>query len=99
LYWPLELIVPGPEIASPPETDQFTLAAPLPRVAENCSIVSPDELLALQPVQFVSRVAVPGETFRLPLEEMPATSPPQPAMAKSTGNRTLARTRPSHGGN
>lgn len=89
-------MLPGPELASPPETVQFTPAAPPLRVAENCSTDPPDELVALQPVQLVSMVPVPGEIERPPLEELPADAPPHPARTASAGNIVLANTRMRH---
>jgi hypothetical protein len=91
-------MVPGPEIASPPETVQFTLAAPPPNVAENCSTNPPDVELVLHPVQLASIVAVPGEIERLPLplEETLVNTPPHPARTNSAGNIALASTRPGH---
>ena len=48
-------MLPAPLFASPPLTFQVTAAAPPPEsVAENCSTAEPEELVALQPVQFVS---------------------------------------------
>jgi hypothetical protein len=55
---------PGPVLASPPETDQVTLAEMPACVAENCSTAVPVVFFPLQPVQLVSMVAVPGETCR-----------------------------------
>src|SRR5208282_6293418 len=89
-------MVPAPEFASPPETVHFTLAAPSPSVAENCSANPPDVVLMLHPVQLVSMVAVPGEMERLPLEETPFNVPPQPARTTSAGNIALANIRPGH---
>ena len=95
MYWPLELMVPAPEFASPPETVQVTLAAPPAfSVAENCSTAVPEEFVVLQPVQFVSRVAVPGEIENSLLEEPPeAVEPPQPARMNSAGNMAIATMR------
>jgi hypothetical protein len=88
---------PGPEFASPPETDQLTLAAPPPKVAENSSTNPPDVVPVLHPVQLVSMVAVPGVMERLPLEEPPPDAPPpQPARITSAGNIALASMRPGH---
>jgi len=89
-------MVPGPEFASPPETDQVTLAAPPPeRVAENCSKVAPEELVVLQPAQFVSMAAVPGEMEKAPLDEPPDGVPAQPASANSAGSAAIASVRAS----
>ena len=72
---------------SPPVTFQVTFAAPPPvSVAENCSTEAPLELVALQPVQLVSMVEVPGEMAKVPFEEvMVAVPPPQPAIRIKTG--------------
>ena len=87
-------MVPGPEFASPPETDQVTLAAPPPEsVAENCSTVAPEELVVLQPVQLVSMAAVPGEMEKVPLDELPDGVPPQPASANRAGSAAIASAR------
>lgn len=93
MYCPLELIVPGPEFASPPESVQFTPAEPPLSVAVNCSIGPPDALVALHPVQLVSIVPEPGETERPPLEEPPPDVPPHPATTTSAGNIKLANMR------
>jgi hypothetical protein len=75
VYWPLAAIVPAPELASPPLTDQFTLAAPpLASVAVNCSTAVP-ELVALHPVQFVSMVPAGVEMEKLEFEELAAVVP------------------------
>ncbi len=86
-------MVPGPEFASPPETDQVTFAAP-PTVsaAENCSTVAPEELV-LQPVQLVSMAAVPGEMEKVPLDELADGIPPQPASANRAGSPATASAR------
>ena len=90
------VMVPGPEFASPPETDQVTLAAPPPeRVAENCSKAAPEELVVLQPVQFVSMAAVPGEMEKAALDEPPDGAPAQPASANSAGSAAIASVRAS----
>jgi hypothetical protein len=98
VYWPFELMVPGPEFASPPETIQFTLASPPLNVAENCSTNPPGEVV-LHPVQLASMVAVPGEIERLllPLEEAVVNAPPQPARRTSAGNIAPAKIRPDLG--
>lgn len=95
MYWPLEVIVPAPELASPPETDQVTTAAPpLLSVAENCSIAAPADVAALQPVQLVSIETVVGEIENVPfdvvVEEVP---PPQPASRTNVGSAEIARMR------
>ena len=62
-------MVPGPLLASPPETDQATDAGP-PAVSEalNCSTAVPCLLVPLQPVQLVSIVVVPGDRLKVALE-------------------------------
>ncbi len=93
-------MVPGPEFASPPETDQVTLAAPPPeRVAENCSKVAPEESVALQPVQLVSMAAVPGKTEKGLLDEAVDGDPPQPASANRAGSAAIASVRAGQGRN
>ena len=87
-------MVPGPELASPPETVQFTPAAPPLSVAVNCSTSPPDVVLMLHPAQLVSMVAVPGEMERLSLEETLLNVPPQPARTTSAGNIVPASMRP-----
>jgi hypothetical protein len=53
-------MLPGPPIASPPETDQIIGAAfPLENVTVNCSTDLPLESIELQPVQLVSIVFIP----------------------------------------
>ena len=94
MYCPLELMVPVPDFASPPETVQFTLAALPLTVAENCSANPPDVVVVLHPVQLSSMVAVPGEMERLPLDEPLTNAPPQPARAIRAGNIALASMRP-----
>ena len=95
MYSPLEVMVPGPEVASPPETVQFTLAAPPLKVAENCSASPPEVALVLHPVQLVSMAAVPGEMERPPPEETPPDAPPpQPARTTNAGNTVPASMRP-----
>jgi hypothetical protein len=88
---------PGPELASPPESAQVTLAAlPPESVAENCSTAVPVVPVALQPVQLVSIVGVPGEIENVPFEELPDTPPPQPASANKVGKKEIARIRAGH---
>ena len=99
MYWPLDVMVPGPALASPPETAHVTLAAPPPEsVAESCSTGVPEELELLQPVQLVSIVAVVGETEKVPLEEPPVvvTPPPQPARTSRAGAANAAKLRADH---
>jgi hypothetical protein len=88
-------MVPGPLFASPPLTDQVTLAAPPPvSVALNCSTDAPEELVALQPVQFVSIAVVPGVIAKMPFDGF-ADTPPlvQPAASSSAGARIIASAR------
>ena len=88
-------MVPGPALASPPETDQLTLAEPPPEsVARKCSTAAPEELVALQPVQLVSMAAVPGETEKVPFDETPDTAPPHPASTNKAGNGGSRHERP-----
>lgn len=89
-YWPELLIVPAPVFASPPETDQLTVAALPFTAAVNCSKTLPDESVVLQPVQLVSMVAVLGEIVKLPFEELLELElpPPQPATTSRTGTST-----------
>jgi hypothetical protein len=95
VYWPLLVIEPGPAFASPPDTDQLTLAAaPELVVAVNCSTGVPEELLELQPVQLVSIEPVFGETENSPFEEVVVAPPPQPATIRKAGITDTARTRP-----
>lgn len=95
MYCPLLEMVPAPALASPPLTVQFTVTAPPPlKLAENCSTAEPDVLSALHPVQFVSTVAVPGETVSVPFDEDPPDAdPPQPASRNSTGTAPAASAR------
>ena len=85
MYWPL---VDGARLRCwrPRRSPvHVTLAAPpLASVAENCSTAVPDELVALQPVQLVSIVAVPGEIENVPFEELAATPPPPHPASKRT---------------
>jgi hypothetical protein len=94
VYWPLALIVPGPEFASPPETAQVTEAAPPPlSVAVNCS-KAPELELALHPVQLVSMETVPGDTESVPPPPPPPeAAPPQPARRTTTGTAAAASAR------
>jgi hypothetical protein len=98
VYWPFELIVPGPELASPPETVQATVAAPpLARVAENCSTGVPEALLLLQPVQLVSMAVVGGAIEKTPFDAPPALEPAvQPAIANITEIAAAAPNRADH---
>ena len=92
VYWPVEEMEPAPELASPPETVQVTVAAPpLLRVAVNCSTGELEEFVALQPVQFVSIVPVPGVMENSPFEAALAAEPPQPASANTVGSARAAR--------
>lgn len=95
MYCPLEVIVPAPELASPPETDQVTEAAPpLLSVAENCSTTAPEEVAALQPVQLVSIESVVGEMENVPFDVVvEATPPPQPASTRNVGSAAIASIR------
>ena len=88
-------MVPAPLLASPPETDQVTVAAPpAERVAVNCSTEAPWVLVALQPVQFVSMELEPGAMENVPLEGFPETVPPaQPAKTMRAGARRKGRSR------
>ena len=97
MYWPLVEMEPGPELVSPPETVQVTLAAPPPeRMAENCSTGVPEAFVALQPVQLVSIAVVGGERENVPLDELPVEAtvpPPQPAASRRVGSVVIARNR------
>ena len=96
-YCPLVLMEPAPELASPPETDHVTLAAPpLFSVAVNCSTVAPADVVILHPVQLVSMEAVPGEMENSLLEEPVDAEPPQPARMKRVGKNAIARIRAGH---
>ena len=89
-------MLPGPLLASPPLTDQVTLAAPpLESVAVNCSTEAPAALVALQAVQLVSMRAVEGEMEKAPLEELAVTAVlPQPETTSSrAGTKANASTR------
>jgi hypothetical protein len=88
-------MLPGPLLASPPETDQVTLAAPPPvSVAENCSTDAPLALLALQPVQLVSMEPVPGEMEKVEFEGSAVTRPAEhPAASSSAGARSAVSIR------
>ena len=73
---------PGPAIASPPETDQLTGAAdPLASAAENRCTGNPRPLVALQPAQLVSTLAMPGEIVKAAFAEL-AASPAVPHPAR-----------------
>ena len=89
-YCPVLLMVPAPVFASPPETDQLTVAAVPFAVAVNRSKTLPDESDPLQPVQLVSMVAVLGEIVKLPFEELLELElpPPQPATTSRKGTST-----------
>ena len=94
MYWPLAVIDPAPELASPPETDHTTAAGPpLFSMAENCSTGVPDEFVALQPVQFVSLVEVPGEMEKVPFDAPETIPAPHPASATRAGIDAKAMTR------
>jgi hypothetical protein len=95
VYWPLASMLPAPVLGL---IDQLTLAEPpLLSVAVNCSMGVPDEFLALQPVQLVSTVAVPGETENVLLEELlDAKPPPQPADKSVSGRPAIANARANH---
>lgn len=99
VYCPLVVIDPAFVFASPPETVQFTLAAPPEAsVAVNCSTAVPEVLVVLQPVQLVSMVEVEGEMEKVPFDEVPveATPPPQPAMTSKVGKQAIAKMRAGH---
>ena len=97
MYWPLVVMDPGPELVSPPETAQVTLAAPPPEsMAENCSTAVPDAFVALQPVQLVSIEVVEGERENVPFDDVPVEAtvpPPQPATTKTVGKIAAAKMR------
>jgi hypothetical protein len=80
-------------LVSPPETLQVTEAAPPElSVAVNCSAAAPLAALALQPVQLVSKLAVPGAMAKTPVEGLALTPPePQPASTKTMGAAKAAR--------
>ena len=75
--------------------DQETDAGPpAASVALNCSAALPGAVVELQPVQLVSRRAVPGEIEKVALEEVAATLPMlQPAMSSKPGTANSARDR------
>jgi hypothetical protein len=79
-------------LPSPPLTDHVTGAGPpLLSVAVNCSTDAPFEFVALQPVQFVSMVSVPGEMEKLELLESAVTGPAvQPASMSNAGAASIA---------
>jgi hypothetical protein len=59
-------------------------------------MAAPEELVALQPVQLVSMVEVPGKMEKVPLEElMVVLPPPQPVTRMNTGIAAMDRTRPA----
>jgi hypothetical protein len=63
-------------------------------VAVNCSTATPDELVALQPVQLVSIAPVPGVIETVPLDELAAALPPEhPASTHNAGIAAIARSR------
>jgi hypothetical protein len=96
VYWPLVVIVPGPEFASPPVTAHVTLAAPPPvSEAVNCSTGVPAELVELQPVQLVSIAGVLGATENVPLDEVVVVVDPltQPVRTSTAGSKLTANTR------
>ena len=78
-----------------PETFHVTLAAPPAlSVAVNCSTDEPEALVALQPVQFVSMLPVPGAMVKVPFEGLAVTlAPPHPARIESAGTSTSESTR------
>jgi hypothetical protein len=96
VYCPLDEIVPAPLFASPPLTFHVTLAAlPLESFAENCSTDTPEELVALQPVQLVSTETVPGEIVNVPFEGLAVKdAPPHPASTHNAGTIAIASARP-----
>jgi hypothetical protein len=99
VYWPLADIDPAPELASPPETDHETVAAPPPAsVAENCSIAVPEVFVVLQPVQLVSIATVPGVIENVPFEELlePAAPPTQPVKTSADARAQQVKARFNH---
>jgi len=88
-------MLPGPLLASPPESDQATDAAPPPAsVAVSCSTDVPCALAALQPVQLVSMAPEPGEMEKMALEGSAVTRPSaQPAANNRAGAKIIARQR------
>ena len=106
VYWPVSEMAPGPLVASPPATDQFTGAAPPPEsVALNCSTALPFASTELQPVQLVSITASiarkspeadPSVTENVELEELPTPILcPQPERTPKAGTSKIAQTRSS----
>jgi len=101
VYWPLfgSMVPAAPVLGL---MVQVTVAAPpLLSVAVNCSTGEPELLVPLQPVQLVSMDAVPGETEKVLLEELPeeveaVVPPPQPANRISAGKPANARNRHGH---
>jgi hypothetical protein len=93
VYWPVEVMLPGPLLASPPETLQVTLAAPPPvSVAANCSTAAPLALAALHPLQLVSMAPVPGVIENAELEGSAVPCPAeQPAANSSAGAKSIPR--------
>jgi hypothetical protein len=89
-------MLPAPLFASPPLTVHVTFAAPPPAsVAVNCSTDAPFALVALQPVQLVSMVTVPGLIENVPFDGLAVTLPPlpQPAAASARGTSAIASPR------
>jgi hypothetical protein len=96
VYCPVLVIEPAPVVASPPETDQVTDAAPPEvSVAVNCSTGAPDAAVELQPVQLVSMEPAVGETENSPFDEL-VEAPPQPARMRNAGTAAKARARAGH---
>jgi hypothetical protein len=95
VYWPFASMLPAPVLGL---TAQLMLAEPpLFSVAVNCSMGVPEEFLALQPVQLVSTVDVPGETANVLFEELlDAKPPPQPADKSTRGRTAIAKARANH---
>jgi len=63
----------------------------------NCSTAEPELLVALQPVQLVSMVAVPGEIENVLFEEVvDGVPPPQPASTIKAGRPANTRNREGH---
>jgi hypothetical protein len=87
VYCPCESIVPAPAFGSPPLTDQSTAAASPPeRLAQNLCTGPPRPFTPLQPVQFVSITADPGETENAESAVRAVTGPaPHPARIAKTG--------------
>src|ERR1035437_27979 len=92
-------MVPGPLLASPPETDQATFCVLPPAVtALNCCAGVPWGPVELQPVQLVSIVLAPGGMEKAAFAELADIPPPaQPARTNTAGARTIIRVRDNFG--